>query len=296
MVGVPEGPSLVRERGVALAGEVTAIAVVDSRVVLASVDEVRVVARDGRLVGRFAGVSSASVIVGTSRVLVASSLEVEEIDAATRALAGRVGALAEDDSDEILGVCSLSASAAVMWTRERGLVRFDVTTGAATGSLLLDDPGFVEVGLLAHPDGRRVLGFVVGSAGPIVVWDTQDDSSAHIDGSDRVRAAAISPDGRHVTVVGENALVVVELATGEIVCERLDLGRCDAVAWLAGGSLVVAIAERLQIVDVFGDGVLFCVEVGERVQSLAVAPDGGLVVAGRSTLSWWRVTQSRAAS
>lgn len=295
---MPVGPRLIPSFTFPLEDAwVTAIEpVADGLFVIQGSTETRIASADGRVVARFPAFCSASVIAGTTRVLLASSGELDELDAATGVAVRRVYTLPEEQSDDLVAVRSLSAHQAVLWTRERGLLLLDLGSGEVLRAHPRADPDTDQAGtLLAHPDGRRVLAFMADRQDDILVWDTQDGRSLVLDGSDRVHSVAIAPDGRYLAITTAHTLAIVDLETGETVSERNAIDPAARVLWLPGSAqdptpaLLVAISNHLQILDARGDELLSHTLLPEPAQALAAAPGGLVFVAGRTTVGAWQL-------
>lgn len=267
-------------------------------VVLSTACGVHIFGMEGRRIASLAEHHSACLIGGSHHILCVSCFEVDEVDAGTGQIVRRVLTIAEEDSDEFVAVLALSADRAVVWTRETGLVLRDLVSGEALRCLPLKDPGSRRATLLVHPDGRRVLAFAADTDSDIVVWDIEDGRASRLDGSDRVSAMAIAPNGRHLAVATQYALIVVDLETGATVSECTDMGCSAQVVWLPhlrgvtygqGPLLVVAASDRLLIVDALADEPLFRAPLVGGASGLAITPSGGLCIAGSAALSRWEV-------
>ncbi|MFY0538868.1 WD40 repeat domain-containing protein [Nannocystis pusilla] len=267
----------------------------DDLFAIQGLDETRIAGADGRVVARFPAFCSASVIPGTTRVLLASSLELDEIDAATGATARRVYALSEEQSDDLVAVRALSAQRQCCGPASAACCS---STSAPTRSCAHPraDPDTGRAGtLLAHPDGRRVLAFMADRPDDIFVWDTQDGHSLVLDGSDRVQSVAIAPDGRHLAITTAHALAIVDLETGETLSERDAIAPAARVLWLPGSTqeptpaLLLATSNDLQIFDARGHELLSHTRLPEPAQALAAAPGGLVLVAGRITVGAWQL-------
>lgn len=101
---------------------------------------------------------------------------------------------------------------------------------------------------------------------------------------DRVRAAELLPDGQHVVTAGEDGRVlVVEIATGDIVAQILDDSAINAMRVVPGGQRVAygTADGRVVLASLFPSEVLRTfVSHAAAVLSIDVSPTGGRIMSG----------------